>query len=69
MQEVTARLPGRVDADVTTFNSPAELTDALRRAEAAHGEHEKRTGERDANWEDWYAEYIVREQAGRELPI
>ena len=69
VQEVTARLPGRVDADVTTFNSPAELTDALRRAEAAHGEHEKRTGERDANWADWYAEYIVREQAGRELPI
>ena len=69
VQEVTARLPGRVDADVTTFNSPAELTDALRRAEAAHGEHEKRTGERDANWPDWYAEYIVREQAGRELPI
>ena len=69
VQEVTARLPGRVNTDVTTFNSPAELTDALRRAEAAHGEHEKRTGERDANWADWYAEYIVREQAGRELPI
>ncbi len=66
-QEITARLPGRVDAD-TTFTSPTELAAALRRAEAAHGEHEKRTGQRDANWPDWYAEYIVREQAGKPLP-
>jgi catechol 2,3-dioxygenase-like lactoylglutathione lyase family enzyme len=69
VQEVTARLAGRVNADGTTFNSPAELAGALRRAEAAHGEHEKRTGKRDANWADWYAEYIVRAQAGKELPI
>jgi catechol 2,3-dioxygenase-like lactoylglutathione lyase family enzyme len=68
LQEVTARLPGRVDANVTTFTSPAELAKAFRRAEAAHGEHEKRTGERDANWSDWYAEYIVQEQAGKPLP-
>jgi catechol 2,3-dioxygenase-like lactoylglutathione lyase family enzyme len=67
-QEVTARLPGRVDADDTTFTSPTELAGALRRAEAAHGEHEKRTGRRDADWPDWYAEYIVREQAGKPLP-
>jgi catechol 2,3-dioxygenase-like lactoylglutathione lyase family enzyme len=67
-QEVTARLPGRMDADETTFTSPAELASALRRAEAAHGEHEKRTGQHDANWPDWYAEYIVREQAGEPLP-
>ena len=60
LQEVTARLPGRVDADDTTFTSSAELATALRRAEAAHGEHEKRTGQRDADWPDWYAEYIVR---------
>jgi catechol 2,3-dioxygenase-like lactoylglutathione lyase family enzyme len=66
-QEITARLPGRVDAD-TTFTSSTELATALRRAAAAHGEHEKRTGEHDANWPDWYAEYIVREQAGKELP-
>jgi catechol 2,3-dioxygenase-like lactoylglutathione lyase family enzyme len=66
-QEITARLPGRVEAQ-TTFSSPTELAAALRRAEAAHGEHEKRTGERDANWPDWYAEYIVREQAGKPLP-
>jgi catechol 2,3-dioxygenase-like lactoylglutathione lyase family enzyme len=66
-QEITARLPGRVEAD-TTFSSPSTLAAALRRAEAAHGEHEKRTGERDANWPDWYAEFIVREQAGKELP-
>ena len=68
LQEITARLPGRVAADVTTFTSPTELAVALRRAEAAHGEHEKRTGQRDANWADWYAEYIVQEQAGGQVP-
>jgi catechol 2,3-dioxygenase-like lactoylglutathione lyase family enzyme len=68
LQEVTARLPGRVDADHTTFTSSTELANALRRAEAAHGEHEKRTGQPDADWPDWYAEYIVREQAGKQLP-
>jgi catechol 2,3-dioxygenase-like lactoylglutathione lyase family enzyme len=68
LQEVTARLPGRVDADDTTFTSPTELAAALRRAEAAHGEHEKRLGHRDADWPDWYADYIVREQAGKPLP-
>jgi catechol 2,3-dioxygenase-like lactoylglutathione lyase family enzyme len=67
-QEITARLPGRVDAD-TTFASSTELASALRRASIAHGEHEKRTGgQHDANWPDWYAEYIVKEQAGEELP-
>jgi catechol 2,3-dioxygenase-like lactoylglutathione lyase family enzyme len=68
LQEVTARLPGRVDAAETAFASTADLASALRRAEAAHGEHEKRTGQRDANWPDWYAEYTAREQAGTELP-
>lgn len=67
-QEVTARLPGRVDPNQTTFASVADLAAAMRRAEAAHGEHEKRTGVRDANWADWYAEYMVAEQAGKELP-
>ncbi|RWK66302.1 MAG: glyoxalase, partial [Mesorhizobium sp.] len=70
LQEVTARAPGRVDADDTTFVSPAELAAALRRASAAHGEHEKRTGgQRDENWPDWYAEYMVAEQAGKPLPL
>lgn len=69
LQEVTARLPGRVDADVTRFASSADLTAALRRASAAHGEHEARTGgQRDANWPDWYASYMVAEQAGKPLP-
>jgi catechol 2,3-dioxygenase-like lactoylglutathione lyase family enzyme len=69
LQEVTVRLPGRVDADDTTFTSSTELATALRRAEAAHGEHEKRTGGgRDANWSDWYAQYMVSEQAGKPLP-
>jgi hypothetical protein len=67
-QEVTARLPGRVEASDTTFTSSTELAAALRRAAAAHGEHEKRTGGHDANWPDWYADYIVREQAGKPLP-
>ena len=70
LQEVTTRLPGRVEADATTFTSPIELASALRRASAAHGEHEKRTGGRhDENWPDWYAEYMVQEQAGRQLPL
>jgi catechol 2,3-dioxygenase-like lactoylglutathione lyase family enzyme len=68
LQEVTARLPGRVDSGDTTFTSSTELATALRRAGAAHDAHEKRTGQHDANWPDWYAEYIVREQAGKELP-
>jgi catechol 2,3-dioxygenase-like lactoylglutathione lyase family enzyme len=68
LQEVTVRLPGRVDADDTTFTSWTELAGALRRASAAHGEHEKRTGQRDENWPDWYAEYMVAEQAGKALP-
>src|SRR5262249_31570426 len=67
-QEITTRLPGRVDPAATTFTSVGELAAALRRAEAAHGEHEKRTGQRDANWPEWYAEYIIREQAGGPLP-
>ena len=68
LQEITTRLPGRVDPEPTTFGSAQELADAMRRASAAHGEHEKRTGGYDENWPDWYAEYMVREQAGDELP-
>jgi catechol 2,3-dioxygenase-like lactoylglutathione lyase family enzyme len=68
LQEITARLPGRVDADETTFTSSTELATALRRAEAAHGEHEKRTGQRDADWPSWYAEYMFAEQGGKPLP-
>lgn len=68
-QEVTARLPGRVEGD-TTFKSSSDLAGALRRAAAAHGEHEKRNGgQHDVNWPDWYAEYIVKEQAGEPLPL
>jgi catechol 2,3-dioxygenase-like lactoylglutathione lyase family enzyme len=68
-QEITTRLPGRIDPATTSFASANDLASALRRAGAAHGEHEKRTGgQRDDNWPDWYAEYMVREQAGEELP-
>ena len=68
LQELTTRLPGRIDSATTTFASANDLASALRRAEAAHGEHEKRTGQRDENWPDWYAAYMVAEQAGTELP-
>ena len=68
LQQVTTRLPGRVDPSVTSFASVADLAAALRRAEAAHGEHEKRIGQADANWPDWYADYMIREQTGAELP-
>jgi catechol 2,3-dioxygenase-like lactoylglutathione lyase family enzyme len=68
LQEVTTRLPGRIDPAATSFASTADLATALRRTAAAHGEHEARTGEADSNWPDWYADYMVREQAGQELP-
>jgi catechol 2,3-dioxygenase-like lactoylglutathione lyase family enzyme len=76
VQEVTTRLPGRVDATAPTFASTADLASALRRAEAAHAEHEKRTGRshlfhrsgQDENWPAWYAAYLVAEQAGTDLP-
>jgi catechol 2,3-dioxygenase-like lactoylglutathione lyase family enzyme len=68
LQEITSRLPGRVDSAVTEFGSANDLASAMRRAEVAHGEHEARTGEADPNWPDWYAAYMVAEQAGKELP-
>ena len=67
-QEITARLPGRVDASSTAYASAADLAAAMRRAEAAHGVHEKKLGHRDENWPEWYADYMVREQAGKEPP-
>jgi catechol 2,3-dioxygenase-like lactoylglutathione lyase family enzyme len=68
LQEITTRLPGRIDAAATAFASTADLASAFRRAESAHGEHEKRTGQRDVNWPEWYAVYMVAEQNGTELP-
>jgi catechol 2,3-dioxygenase-like lactoylglutathione lyase family enzyme len=67
-QEVTTRLAGRIDSASTTFASANDLAEAFRRAEAAHGKHEARTGQRDAKWPDWYAAYMVAEQSGKELP-
>jgi catechol 2,3-dioxygenase-like lactoylglutathione lyase family enzyme len=67
-QEITARLPGRIDSTATTFASANDLASAFRRAEAAHGEHEKRLKQRDENWPEWYAAYMVAEQSGKELP-
>jgi catechol 2,3-dioxygenase-like lactoylglutathione lyase family enzyme len=67
LQEITARLPGRIDGP-TTFASPSDLAAALTRAAAAHGVHEQRTGHHDADWFTWYAEYMVREQSGQPLP-
>jgi hypothetical protein len=68
LQEITTRLPGRMDTGVTSFGSASDLASAMRRAEAAHGVHEKSLGHRDENWSDWYAEYMAAEQSGAELP-
>jgi predicted enzyme related to lactoylglutathione lyase len=68
LQEITSRLPGRIDPAATSFASAGDLAKALQRAAAAHGEHEARIGRADPDWPDWYSEYMVREQAGEELP-
>jgi catechol 2,3-dioxygenase-like lactoylglutathione lyase family enzyme len=69
LQEVTSRLPGRIDPGATSFGSASDLASAMRRASAAHGEHEKRIGTADTEgWPDWYAAYMVAEQSGGELP-
>ena len=68
LQEITTRLPGRVDSGMTSFASTSDLASALRRAASAHGKHEQRIGAADPNWPDWYATYIGAEQAGTELP-
>jgi catechol 2,3-dioxygenase-like lactoylglutathione lyase family enzyme len=68
LQEVTTRLPGRIDSAMAVLTSANDLASLLRRAAGAHGEHEKRIGHPDANWPDWYAEYMVREQTGKDLP-
>jgi catechol 2,3-dioxygenase-like lactoylglutathione lyase family enzyme len=68
LQEIVQRFPGRVDGGGTTFATANALASALRRAAVAHGEHEKRTGEHDENWPDWYAAYMVAEQSGAQLP-
>jgi catechol 2,3-dioxygenase-like lactoylglutathione lyase family enzyme len=69
-QEITQRLPGRIDTGEATYTSSADLAAALRRAGAAHGEHEKRNGgKHDENWPDWYAEYMMSEQTGKDPPL
>ena len=76
VQEVTTRLPGRINAAETVFASTADLASALGRAEAAHAEHHKRAGRphlfhqsgQDGEWPAWYASYLVAEQAGTDLP-
>jgi hypothetical protein len=76
VQEVTTRLPGRIDTSRTAFTSTADLESALQRAESAHVEHQKRQGRshlfhrssEDENWPAWYASYLVAEQAGTDLP-
>jgi catechol 2,3-dioxygenase-like lactoylglutathione lyase family enzyme len=68
-QEVTRRLPGRIDPAMTSFGSASDLASAIRRAAAVYGEHDKHNGQRDGNWPDWYAAYMAAEQAGTELPM
>ena len=67
-QEVTTRLPGRLDPATTSFASATDLAGAMRRASVAHGAHEQRIGAADPDWPDWYAAYMVAEQAGTDLP-
>ena len=66
-QEITTRLPGRIDSTATTFASANDLASAFRRAERAHGAYEAGLGHRDEDWPDWYAAYMVAEQSGAEL--
>ncbi|MGQ5260890.1 VOC family protein [Micromonospora sp. ZYX-F-536] len=68
LQEITTRLPGRIEGGLTSFSSATDLASALRRAADAHGEHEKRTGKSDPDWPDWYATYMVSEQSGAKPP-
>ena len=68
LQEITQRLPGRIDSGVTSYGSVSDLIAALIRAATAHGEHEKRIGAADPKWPGWYAAYMAAEQAGTELP-
>ena len=76
VEEVTTRLPGRIDATATAFASTADLASALQRAEAAHAEHQKRMGRshlfhrpsQDEAWPAWYAAHMAAEQAGTDLP-
>ncbi|MFL6388361.1 MAG: VOC family protein [Terriglobales bacterium] len=68
LQEVTTRLPGRMATGATIYKSPTDLASALRRAEAEHGEHEKRIGHADKDWPDWYARFMSTEQEGTERP-
>jgi len=69
LQEVTDRLPGRLDPTITSFSSAGDLAGALRRAATAHGQHEKRIGEEDPDWPDWYARFMAAEQAGEDPPL
>jgi len=69
LQEVTTRLPGRIDTGQTAYASVNDVEQALVRAATAHGEHEKRTGQADENWPAWYARYMVAEQSGEGLPL
>jgi catechol 2,3-dioxygenase-like lactoylglutathione lyase family enzyme len=68
LQEITARQPGRIDSNATSFASAADLAGAMRRAEAAHGAHEQKLGHRDEEWPDWSAAYMIAEQTGAPPP-
>ena len=68
LQDITSRLPGRIDATTAAYSSVDDLRRALERAAAAHGEHEKRIGAADEQWPEWYATYMLAERLGTELP-
>ena len=68
LQEISSRLPGRVEPGATSFTSASDLASALKHAALAHGQHEARSGQRDENWPDWYAAFMTAEQSGQKLP-
>jgi catechol 2,3-dioxygenase-like lactoylglutathione lyase family enzyme len=65
VQEVTKRRPGRAISALAAYDSVDALADALRRAEAAHGQYEQRLGHADPDWPAWYAQYMAHESDGQ----
>jgi hypothetical protein len=52
-----------------TYSSIPDLVAVLRGAETADGRHEQQIGHTDADWPDWYAQYLAPAQAGAASPI
>ena len=68
LQEITTRLPGRVDAARRRSLRRATWRARCGARRPPTASTRSAPGERDADWPDWYAAYMVAEQAGTELP-